>query len=138
MKLNYVVTDCGAQFNNEGKRLEPDVPFNALIGSLMYLAMCTRPDITRAVALLSRFESGPCVERWKAAKSVLRNLAGTKNLGLFYGDCTQVFVGYTHSDFAGDVNQRKSISDFVFLYGGAAVAWSSKLQTICCYECLRG
>ena len=122
--------DCGTQLNKVGEHLKPDVPFSALVGSLLYLSTSTRPDIAHAVGMLSRFVSNPCVKHWKAAKSVLRYLSGTRNLGLCYGDCTQTFVGYTDSDFAGDVNQRKSTGGFVFMYGGSAVAWSSKLQTI--------
>jgi hypothetical protein len=92
--------------------------------------MCTRPDIAHAVGMLSRFEAFPRTEHWQAAKSVLRYLSGTQKLGLLYGDRTQQFNGYTDSDFAGDVNQRKSTGGFVFMFGGAAVAWSSKLQSI--------
>jgi hypothetical protein len=65
---------------------------------------------------------------WQAAKSVLRYLSGTQNLGLLFDDRTQQFIGYTDSDFAGDVTQRKSTGGFVFMFGGAAVAWSSKLH----------
>jgi hypothetical protein len=129
-KSRVTPLDCGTQFSKDGEYLASDVPFNALVGCLLYLAMSTRPDIAHAIGMLSRYVSNPCVEHWKAAKSVLRYLAGTKNLGLCYGDRTQSFVGYTDSDFAGDVNQRKSTGGFVFLFGGAAVAWSSKLQTI--------
>jgi hypothetical protein len=122
--------DTGLQLSKDGEPLDASTPYNALVGSLLYLAMCTRPDITHAVGMLSRFVSDPRDEHWQAGKSVLRYLSGTQNLGLLYGDRTQNFRGYTDSDFAGDLAQRKSTGGFVFMYGGAAVAWSSKLQTI--------
>jgi hypothetical protein len=122
--------DTGLQLSKDGDPLSSDTPYNALVGSLLYLAMCTRPDISHAVGMLSRFASDPRTEHWQAAKSVLRYLSGTQKLGLLYGDSTQQFVGYSDSDFAGDVNQRKSTGGFVFMFGGAAVAWSSKLQSI--------
>jgi Reverse transcriptase (RNA-dependent DNA polymerase) len=122
--------DTGLQLSKDGDLLTADAPYSALIGSLLYLATSTRPDIAHAVGMLSRFVSSPRVEHWNAAKSVLRYLAGTSGLGLFYGDRTKQFIGYTDSDYAGDVNQRKSTSGYVFMYGGAAVAWSSKLQTV--------
>lgn len=66
-----------------------------------------------------------------AAKSALRYLAGTHGPGLLYGDRSQRLTGYTSSDFGGDIVQRKSSTGgFVFMFGGAAVAWSSKLQSI--------
>jgi hypothetical protein len=122
--------DTGLQLSDDGELLDAETPYNALIGSLMYQATSTRPDIAHAVGMLSRFVSSPRVQHWAAAKSVLRYLAGTKELGLLYGDRTKQFVGYTDSDYAGDVNRRRSTSGFVFTFGGAAVAWSSKLQTV--------
>jgi hypothetical protein len=122
--------DTGTQLSKDGEMLPPDTPYSALVGSLLYLATSTRPDISHAVGMLSRFVSSPRVEHWHAAKSVLRYLAGTPCLGLLYGDRAQPFVGYTDSDFAGDTNERRSTSGFVFMFGGAAVAWKSKLQSI--------
>jgi hypothetical protein len=122
--------DTGLQLSTDGEPLGAGTPYNALVGSLLYLAMCTRPDIAHAVGMLSRFVSDPRTVHWQAAKSVLRYLSGTQNLGLLYDDRTQQFIGYTDSDFAGDVTQRKSTGGFVFMFGGAAVAWSSKLQSI--------
>jgi Reverse transcriptase (RNA-dependent DNA polymerase)/gag-polypeptide of LTR copia-type/Integrase core domain/GAG-pre-integrase domain/Zinc knuckle len=122
--------DTGSQLTSNGEMLGLDVPYSALVGSLLYLATNTRPDISHAVGLLSRFVASPRVEHWQAAKSVLRYLAGTPSLGLLYGDRTQPFVGYSDSDFAGDTDTRKSTSGFVFMFGGAAVAWRSKLQSI--------
>jgi hypothetical protein len=129
-KSRVAPLDTGTQLRKDGELLDADTPYSALVGSLLYLATSTRPDISHAVGMLSRFVSSPRVEHWNAAKSVLRYLAGTPNMGLLYGDRTQPFVGYTDSDFAGDTDERRSTSGFVFMYGGAAVAWRSKLQSI--------
>jgi hypothetical protein len=64
--------DTGLQLSEHGDLLDPETPYNALIGSLLYLATSTRPDIAHAVIMLSRFISSPRVEHWAAAKSVLR------------------------------------------------------------------
>ena len=128
-KSRVTPLDCGTQFSKNGVPLEPTVPYSALIDSLLYLNMCTRPDIAHAVALLSHFVSVPSIEHWKAAKSMLRYLAGTKSLGLCYQDRKQSFIGYTDSDFAGDVKKRTSTGGFVFLYrnqeGSGACVWLS-------------
>ena len=89
----------------------------------------TRPDIAHAVGMLSRFMNKPTKQHWEAGKQVMRYLTGTRHLGLLY--CSgpgHMAYGYGDADFAGDVMGRKSTSAHVFLYGGAAVTWLSKLQ----------
>jgi Reverse transcriptase (RNA-dependent DNA polymerase) len=122
--------DTNTQLTREGTPLDTSVPYRELVGSLLYLATCTRPDISHSVGLLSRFVSGPTEAHWQAAKSILRYLSGTTGLGLLYGTTSGPPIGYSDSDFAGERDARKSTSGSVFLYGGAAVAWSSKLQTV--------
>ena len=60
--------------------VSPDVPYQELIGSLMYLAMWTRPDIAYPVSILSQFNTNYTWEHWHAAKRILRYLKGTINL----------------------------------------------------------
>ena len=67
--------------------------YQSLVGSLMYLATCTRPDIAYAVGMLARFSSKPNQTHWVAAKRVLRYLKGTTNFGLIYSDDSDV-LGY--------------------------------------------
>ena len=64
--------------------LGPEVPYLSAIGALMYLANCTRPDITFAVNLLARFSSAPTQRHWNGIKHIFRYLHGTIDLGLFY------------------------------------------------------
>ena len=65
-----------------GKPLGADNQYQALVGSLLYLSVNTRPDISHAVGILSRFMSCPTDQHWEAAKHILRYLQGTKHLGL--------------------------------------------------------
>ena len=122
--------DAGMQLTKDGTALREEVPYRELIGSLLYLAMCTRPDLTHSVGMLSRFMSNPKEEHWQAAKGVLRYLAGTVEIGLKYGPNGELPFGYSDSDFGGETDSRKSTSGNVFIYGGAAVAWASKLQGV--------
>ena len=50
----------------------------------MYAMVCTRPDITHAVGVLSNFMSNPGKEHWTAVKRVFRYLRGTSDYGLCY------------------------------------------------------
>lgn len=106
-----------------------NVPYAQAVGSLMYAMTSTRLDICHAVGLVSRFQSNPGKEHWQAVKRIFRYLKGTKNLKLCFGLCDLDIKGYTNTDFAKDVDNRKSTSGHVFLFGGTAVSWLSKKQS---------
>jgi hypothetical protein len=102
--------------------------YRQLIGSLMYLVN-TRPDICFAVNTLSQFMVEPRQVHWAAAKHVLRYLQGTLDFGLEYVRGNGVrLAGYTDSDWAGSVSDRKSTSGCCFGLGLAAVSWFSRKQ----------
>ena len=81
------------------------------LGSLMYLSVSSRPDITFAVNNLAWFNSNPQKEHWTALKWVLRYLKGTTNIGILYKqDRSDKCIGYSDADWAGDTSERKSTS----------------------------
>ena len=106
--------------------------YQAVVGSLLYLSTKTRPDIAFAVSIAARFCASPTKEHWTAVKRILRYLNGTQQFGLLYKANTSSeseIAGFSDSDWAGDVGDRKSTSGYVFLLGGAAVSWKSTKQT---------
>jgi len=108
-----------------------DNRYGSLIGSLMYLAVATQPDIAYSIQRLSSFTANPGMKHWIAAKRVLRYLSGTHNLGIKYQGSSKPgirFTGWTDADFASDPNDRISISSYVFKLGNGAITWSSKKQ----------
>jgi hypothetical protein len=106
-----------------------DKPYREAVGSLMYASLGTRPDITYAVSVLSKFADNPGLVHWNAAKRVFAYLAGTKDLWLTYGDSSAELEGYTDAD--GSMHEdRKAISGYAFLLNVGAVLWSSKKQEI--------
>ncbi|KAK2578072.1 hypothetical protein KPH14_002073 [Odynerus spinipes] len=107
-----------------------DLPYQQLIGSLNFLAVCTRPDITYTVNYLSRFNNCHEEEHSIAAKRVLRYLKGTINVCLKYQKSDSNIKGYADVDFAGDEDDRKSCTGFTFLMGDGAITWESKKQTL--------
>jgi len=109
--------------------LPPEVPYRALIGSLNYVACWTRPDIAFAVSQCARFQERPAQRHWTAAKHILRYLKGTASLGLCYSATgTAVLSGYVDASWGEDLDTRRSQTGYAFLFGGAAVSWSTKLQ----------
>ncbi|KAG7550979.1 GAG-pre-integrase domain [Arabidopsis thaliana x Arabidopsis arenosa] len=127
--VNPMVPGSKLDMDEGGERVD-ETFYKQIIGSLMYITT-TRPDLQFAVSLLSRYMSKPTMLHLQAAKRVLRYLRGTTDFGIWYkrGGNGERLV-YTDSDFAGDVDGRRSTSGYVFLMDGASVAWSSKKQPI--------
>lgn len=103
-------------------------PYTELVGGLLYIAGCTRPDIAHAVGALSRYMSRPTEHHWSLAKGVLRYLSSTIDQGIVYTKGAGSLVGYCDADYAGDVDTRRSTTGYVFTLLGGAISWSSKLQ----------
>jgi len=89
--------------------------YKQIVGSLMYL-IATRPDMMFVVSIIIRYMENPTELHLQVAKRVLRYLKGTIDFGIFYkkgGD--DELVAYTDSDYAGDLEDKKSTSGYVFL-----------------------
>ena len=108
--------------------LEGSIPHRSAVGSLVYLACATRPDIAYAVSKAARSMAAPTVLDWIAVKRIFRFLRGTINFGLLYTSGGDGLCAYSDADFAGDASTRRSTNGFVSLIGGTAVSWTSRLQ----------
>ncbi|XP_071939680.1 secreted RxLR effector protein 161-like [Coffea arabica] len=105
------------------------VPYSSAVGSWMYAMVCIRPDLAYAVSVISRFMANPGKEHWLAVKRIFRYLRGTSDVGLIYrGDTECLVTGYSNSDYAGDVDSRMSMTDYVFNLGCFVVSWKATLQ----------
>jgi hypothetical protein len=106
--------------------------YQSIVGSLMYAALGTRPDIAYAVAALCRYNAAPTAIHMTAAVRVLRYLKATASQKLVYRRTTAIepFVGYADSEWAGDSGDRKSQGGFVFMMNSGAISWSSRKQTL--------
>jgi hypothetical protein len=121
----------------EGEKLDMTrFPYARLVGSLLYLSNCTRPDITQAVGVFSRFMSEPTHEHLRMACAVLASLAGTPEMGLEYGGsgADLELSGYVDANYAG---LRETSTPGVRLLAmcshSGAISWASKCQpTVAC------
>ncbi|KAL0402493.1 UNVERIFIED_CONTAM: Retrovirus-related Pol polyprotein from transposon RE1 [Sesamum latifolium] len=133
MESNPVTTpiECGVELSkDDGARKIDSTIFQSLVGSLRYLT-CTRPDILFVVGLVSRFMENPSEKHMNAAKRILRYLKGTFDYGIFYTSSNDACLkGYCDSDYAGDVDDHKSTTGFVFYFGENAISWCSRKQLI--------
>ena len=79
------------------------VPYASAVGSIMYAMLCTRPDVSFALSMMSRFQSNPGECHWTAVKNILKYLKRTKDTFLVYGGSEELHVkGYTDASFQSD------------------------------------
>ena len=105
------------------------MPYRQAIGSLMYAAVATRPDIAFAVSTLSQFLENPGEAHWDAVKRVFRYLAGTRGHVLTYGGERMELIGYTDADGSSQ-DHRRAISGHAFFIDAGAISWSSRKQEL--------
>ncbi|CAK9819179.1 Copia protein [Anthophora quadrimaculata] len=122
-KLNYVAL-------NSNDKCE--APCRNLIGCLMYIMTCTRPDLSIAVNISGRYTNKNNQELWQYLKQVLRYLKGSSKIKLSYvsGNYNDIISGYVDSDWGGhDENDRRSTTGYLFqLFERCTICWSTKRQ----------
>ena len=113
------------------------VPYASAIGSIMYAMICTRPDVSYALSMVSRYQENPGLSHWTAVKNILKYLRNTKEMLLVYGGEQELKVrGYSDASFQTDRDDSKSQSGWVFTLNGGAVTWkSSKQDTVALSTC---
>ncbi|TYK02508.1 gag/pol protein [Cucumis melo var. makuwa] len=104
------------------------IPYASTVGSLMYVMLCTRPDICYAVGIVSRYQSNPGLDHSTAVKIILKYLRRTRDYMLVYGAKDLILTGYTDSDIQTNKDSRKSTSGSVFTLNGRAIVWRSIKQ----------
>ena len=103
--------------------------YQSAIGSLMWPAVHTRPDISYSVGVLSRYCANPSPIHCNLVIQIFQYLTRILDLGItFRSDTTDELVGYTDSDWAGLKDRRKSTSGYAFLLSRGLVSHQSKQQ----------
>ncbi|KAJ8621549.1 hypothetical protein MRB53_030078 [Persea americana] len=121
----------GFKLTKDEKGVEVDSTlYKQMVGSLMYLT-ATRPDLMFIVSLITRYMERPTKSHLIAAKRALRYMKGTVKFRMFYTNGGgKELIGYIDSDYAGDQDDKKSTSGYVFLMNSRAISWSSKKQPV--------
>ena len=117
---------------DDGVSAEVDpILYQSMVGSLLYAACATRPDIAYAVGTVAKFSSKPTEAHQTAVKRIFKYLKGSASLALKYqkleGD---KLIGYCDADWARDRDDRHSTSGNMFLMAGGPISWLSKKQAI--------
>jgi histone deacetylase 1/2 len=102
--------------------------YRSIVGGLQYLTL-TRPDLSFAVNKVCQFLSQPTDQHWEAVKRILRYVKGTLDTGLRIrkSNLTGVSI-FTDADWAGDIDDRRSTSEFAVFVGPNLISWSAKKQ----------
>ncbi|CAI7774934.1 unnamed protein product [Closterium sp. NIES-54] len=111
--------------------VEPSGPYPELVGCLMYLMTCTRPDLAYPLSLLARYIA-PGRHRkvhWDAAKRVLRYLCSTSGMGLMLGGrARDVLTGHADASWVDDLVMQRSSQRYTFSLGSGSVSWCRSLS----------
>lgn len=122
--------EVGPPKQDDDKQLSDECPFKELVGSLLYLVTCTRPDIAHAVSMASRTGT-PTTTHWKMLKRILRYLKGSRDVGIhFRWEKFPELVGYCDADYANDVETRRSTSGYCIKYANGPISWRCQRQPI--------
>lgn len=105
-----------------------NAPIREAIGSLMYLANTSRPDLSFAVNYVARNVNKPTLTLWKNIKRILRYLQGTKDLSIVYRADNQNLISFCDSDFAGDNDTRRSTTGYLVIFSGGPIIWKTQRQ----------
>ena len=127
LKPNVKFTLKDSPVDDNAKARMNQFPYRQVVGKLMYLAVCTRPDICQAVNELSRFNNNPGKTHWEGAQRVLRYLKGTAGVGLLYrhGESSDIW-GYVDASHTSCRDSNKGRAAYIFMSGGGPVSWASK------------
>lgn len=126
---NQKLTKTMSPQSDEEANEMSNVPYQEAVGSILYLAQCTRPDISFAIANVSKFNQNPGRAHWNAVKRIFRYLKGTMDYKLEYSaGANSNIIGYSDADWAADTDDRKSCTGYVFKLQGGAISWASKKQ----------
>lgn len=105
-----------------------DAPYREAVGSLLYLAGATRPDIAYSVNVLSRHQTNPTEYEWQMVERVFRYLKGTTSVGLNYYGRRNDLLAYSDASFADCKNSISTCGYIIRLFGDT-IAWKTQKQS---------
>jgi hypothetical protein len=107
--------------------------YKQMVGSLRYLCN-SRPDLSFAVGVVSRFVDTPKKSHMTAVKRILRYVQGTLEYGILFpsnnNNIVNQLIGFSDSDWCGDQVDRRSTSGYIFKFLNAPISWCSKKQPV--------
>ena len=129
LPVGIILDDNMSPKTDYEKKEMGDKPYRPVLGSVMWGQLATRPDLSFAVSLLSRFQANPGIDHWRSLLHVIGYVKNTMDYGLTYSrDADLTPAAYVDADYGGCRDTRRSTSGYVFMMAGGPVTWSSKRQ----------
>jgi hypothetical protein len=126
-KMRLVPIDL--EMTKEEKEYMIDKPYGSIVGSLVYLSINTRPDLTFAVQQLARHMKNPRRVHWEALERTLSYLKRVPTHEIVYKpNCVNQLLAYSDADYQGDNGSSYSTSGYSIMLAGGTIAWGSKKQ----------
>jgi len=116
--------ECCLQSEEDIDRMS-NVPYSSAVGSLMYAMVCTRPDLSHAMSVVSRYMHNPGKDHWEAVKWIFLYMKSTVNKGLVFDinkATTYDVISFVDSNYAGDLDRKRSISEYIFTMCAGAIS----------------
>ncbi|CAI7805946.1 unnamed protein product [Closterium sp. NIES-54] len=119
--------------------VEPSGPYPELVGCLMYLMTCTRPDLAYPLSLLARYVAPGRHQKvhWDAAKRVLHHLCSTSGMWIVLGGrCSVVLTDHADASWIDDLATQRSSQGYTFSLGSGSISWrSTRLSSVLSSSC---
>ena len=120
---------------DEARREMSLISYANIVGSVLYLMIRTRPDVAHVISVASRYMADLGREHWAALKWILKYLKGSVMVGLKFGNGVwsekdEILEGFCDSDYAANLDNRKSQSGYIFTLFGTTISWKSNLQSV--------
>lgn len=130
LPLSHCLYEKTEETTDEDSDEMRNVPYRSVLGSLLYLATKTRPDLATTVSMLSKFQEMPSLRHWKAMKHVVRYLKRTTNMGLRLPKTEEdvKLEVWSDADWARDQTHRRSRTGGLLVINSSPFAWTSRLQ----------
>jgi hypothetical protein len=135
LSTDFIIDNVDSPVTEENKSKMNGCPYQSLLGALLWISRCSRPDISLAICILSRFSNNPSMRHYEALKGVLSYLKGTQDYRLRFSkvenfDISQSLISFSDSDWAADRIDRKSTSGFCISLFGCPISWGCQKQKI--------
>ena len=131
MVLGQRLTKAQGPTSPEDIEFMRGVPFMSAVGTLMHIAIHTRPDVAKAVQTVAQFMANPGRSHWNAVKRIFQYLKATQDYALTVGGEESVApIAYCDADWGNDPDSPHSTSGYAVFIGRGVISWSAKKQTV--------
>jgi len=130
LPMGHVLYEARSELTEKDAAVMENVPYQSVLGCLLFLSTRTRPDIATAVSMLGKFASAPTINHWQAMKHVVRYLICTRTYGIhFKKNSTKPNIeAWSDADWGRDLDNRRSRSGVLITVNKFPISWSSRLQ----------